>query len=319
MAPKIQLRSRVRDIEERAGTGVSEADVSVLLTGDADVYKPDGNPLIFLRRQGLSQEACDRAYPALYPLRTRYTDNRGTYTGRHSTHQGNTGLYYGKRLDGLGTRQVRALGPDGKVAYVASSIIGYFERQGGRFPFCRATSFTANDVDNWHECQPMIREAARIYERNAPERYANQMAMVEKTPADYIITGTPFTTLTVNFNVVASVHVDKRDFKGGLGLISVLRRDKDGDPVGTEGYEGGWLVFPEYRVAVDLHDRDIVLFNPHDWHAVTPLHHIGIPIHELPKEERPWRVSIVYYFREKMTECLPMEQEIARAKERGAL
>lgn len=316
MPLKVQLRSRVSAIEERAGTGVNDADVALMLEHDADVYKPDGSPLIMLRRRALSKDACDAAYPALYSLRNNVTDNRGTYTGRHSTSRlGKDGISH-VRKDGLGSRQTRAIGPDGKIAYVASSIIGYFERQGGRFPFCRATAFTANEVEKWTACQPMIREAAALYESEAKQRYLNQMDIVARTEPDYVIAGTPFTTLTVNYNVVASVHVDKKDFKDGMGLISVLRRPNDAG----HDYEGGWLVFPEYQVAVDLRDRDLILFNPHEWHGVTPMHVHGMPVHELPKDGgRPTRISVVYYFREKMTECLPLGQELARAKERGSL
>lgn len=292
---RLQLRSKVRstDIDARAGSGVTRDDVDVLLQGDAAVYKPDGNPLVIVRRNVLSKAVVKLAYPHLHYLRKYLTDNRGGYTGMKRVGEI-------QRTDGRLSRQNRTLDDAGNIAYVASAIIGYYDPQGGRFPYCRQTAFTANEVERWEAVLPLVREVASVYEKEAPARYAKQMEVADKTHPDFIIKGTPFTTLTVNNNVIGNIHKDKGDFKDGLGVITAMRRGQ---------YEGAWLTFPEYRVGVELNDRDVLLFNPHDWHGVTPFE----------REEKHERISVVYYFRSRMVECGSAAEELAKARARGKL
>ena len=293
-APILQLRSRVSNPDVFRGKLVTEGDVAVKLEGDADVYKPDGQPLCMLRRGGIPAELCAQAYPALHELRNHKTNNRGAYAGATRT----SPVF----ADGTKSKNSYTRTPDGKVYSVASAIIGYFDRQGGRFPFCRETAFTGKEPEQWKTVLPIIEHAALLFKQAAPKRYATQLAECKKCPPEYIIGETPFTTLTVNNNVApAAAHTDKGDFKDGLGLISVVRR-------GT--YSGAWLVFPEYRVGADLRDGDAIFFNSHDWHGVTAM------VSQSPDAER---ISVVYYFREKMVDCLPLKEELARAKSLGGL
>jgi hypothetical protein len=274
----VQLRSRVANVSNRAGQFVTEDEVKILLNGDADVYKPNGEPLVFLRRGAISKDVCEAAYPALYELRKYTTRNRGRYGGASARKSGST------------------VTEDGKAINVASAVVGYYDRQGGRFPFCRETAFVGQESEKWATIMPMVRRAAELFEEEVPLRYAKQMEMAAKTHPAYVITGTPFTTLTVNNSVVGSIHTDVGDYKDGIGVISVVRRGV---------YKGGWLVFPEFGVGADLQDGDLLFFNSHDWHGVTPFH---------DTEEGFNRVSVVYYFREKMLECLAPEEELKRVR-----
>src|SRR5574341_160669 len=84
-----------------------------------------------LRRRAVPQAITDAAFPTLSYLKKYKTDNRGAYTGV-------------PRYQGAGSdRQSRTRDPEtGEIVQVSSAVIGYFDRQGGRFPFCRATAFT---------------------------------------------------------------------------------------------------------------------------------------------------------------------------------
>ncbi len=64
-----------------------------------------------------------------------------------------------------------------------------------------------------------------------------------------------------------------------MGCISAMR-------VGS--FDGHFLVFPEYRVAVDIGPRDLLLFDPHEMHGNTPM---------TCASEGAERVSVVYYYR----------------------
>jgi len=190
---------------------------------------------------------------------------------------------------------------------VASAIIGFYDRQGGRFPFCRATAFTAEQVKPWSTIVPLIAQVGELMRRDCPDRHAKQMLHILRVRSEYVVhhvdvatglrTRTPFTTLTVNNNVApAGIHTDKGDFKAGIGVITMLRRG---------AWSGGWLVFPEFRVAVDLHDRDLIYFNPHLWHGVT----------EMRKEsDDAERLTCVYYCRSKMVDCRSPAEELQNAK-----
>ena len=292
-APIIQLRSKYGKAEELAGKLLTERDVVVKLEGDADVYKPDGTPLCMLRRGGIPKGLSDNAYPALHELRKMTTDNRGIYAGATRLHA--------EFEDGSKSKNSRTRTADGKLLKVASAIVGYFDRQGGRFPFCRQTAFTGKEPEQWATVMPMVEHAGKLFKQVVPSRYERQLRECMKC-SDYVIGSTPFTTLTVNNNVAPSAtHKDAGDFKDGFGLITVVRR---GD------YSGAWLVFPEYLVGVDLQDGDAFFFNSHDWHGVTPM------VSNSPDAER---ISVVYYMREKMINCLPLDEELARAKARGEL
>jgi hypothetical protein len=74
-----------------------------------------------------------------------------------------------------------------------------------------------------------------------------------------------------------AVHKDKGNLKEGYSVMTVLR---SGD------YSGGLLVFPKYRVAVDLHDGDCLICDNGEAHGNTAI--VG--------EERWERISIVCYF-----------------------
>lgn len=287
----VQLRSRVPESEKLRGKICTPADVAVMLTGNCDVYKPDGAPLCMLRRGAIPKETLEHAYEALHELRKYKTDNRGAYSG--------AGRVQATFKDGTKAKSSRTRTAEGKVYQVSSAIVGYFDKQGGRFPFCRETRFTAHDVERWNTVLPMVGVAAKHFLCNAPARYQKQMEMCKRCPPEFVIAGTPFTTLTVNNNVApAATHKDAGDYKDGLGLISVLRRGQ---------YTGAWLVFPEFKVGADLQDGDMLFFNSHDWHGVTDM---------VKQSDDAERISVVYYAREKMQQCKPAAEQMADLREK---
>lgn len=286
----VQLRGKVKG--SFSGRVPTEQDAALRLNGDVDVYKPDGQPLCLLRRGALPKDELELAHPALFELRKQKTNNRGAYTGLKNSQKV-------QFSDGHISKSTRVYDGEGNPVAVSSAIVGYFDRNTGRFPFCRATAFTANQVEQWNTLLPMTRSAAELFRQAAPARHAKQQELADKCHPEFIIKGTPFSTLTVNNNVAPSgIHKDAGDFKEGLGMIAVLRRGK---------YRGGWLVFPEYRVGVDLQDGDVLFFNSHDWHGVT----------EVRDAEEGWqRISVVFYLREKIQHCGTPAEELERAKNR---
>jgi hypothetical protein len=196
---------------------------------DVDAYLPDGSPLFLLRHNALDPEACQRAYHALRPAAT-VSYNRGAAAGG--------GRYRAPRQDGTLSNTL--------VSEPAlSGTIGFYPRT-AREPFCRTTAFTWRRSRRWERALPFFRGIGRVFARELPDRHAAQMEAVRRTPEEYVIHRTAFTTITVNMNFPTAVHRDRGDLEAGFGAMSVFRA---GD------YDGCFLMFPQYGIAVDLTTR----------------------------------------------------------------
>jgi hypothetical protein len=282
----VQLRTQVEatKVKKLLGTRAKASDFGMLITEDATVFKPDGKRLVTLLRGALSEEAAASAYPFLHWLRKHTGDNRGNYGGVERFRK--------VKKDGTVSSTNRA-------AKISSVIAGHFDRY-PRFPFCRETVFSTKRPEDWIGVNPQIREVAMLFAKHCPDRFAAQLAAAKATHPAYVLPGTPFTTLTVNNCVAGSYHKDAGDFEPGFGCMSVARKGS---------YRGCWLGFPAFGVAVDMQDRDLILFDPHEVHGNTPFEDI------VGEQGEDWeRISVVYYFRKKMLECLSPSEELARAK-----
>jgi hypothetical protein len=259
--------------------GGSFFDPDLLIAGeDVDVIRPDGTRLLAFRYQAVPEDVCRLAWDPL--LRAAVPSrNRGAAAG---------GRWRPLKADGTvsGTLQSEP---------VLSGVMGYFDRAPPRFPGCRTTAYTRDDVVGWASAQPYIRAVNEVFRDTCPERYEAQMAVVLKTDPWWVIPGTAFTTVTVNRNFRTAVHKDEGDLAEGFGVMSVLS---------AGNYEGGYLVFPRYCVAVDMRDRDVVLADVHEWHGNTPI--IGA-------DGQYERVSTVLYYRSNMRYCGTAAEEYERA------
>ena len=100
---------------------------------------------------------------------------------------------------------------------------------------------------------------------------------------------TPFTTVTVNKNFRTAAHRDAGDLHEGFSNLTVVAK-------GDQQWTGGYLVLPEFRVAINIRPGDLLLINNHAGiHGNTEL---------LPPEGKTLadmeRISLVCYFRENM-------------------
>lgn len=255
-----------------------------LVTGNTDVYKPDGSLLVRFRKNVIPHALCKLAYNEFKDAAIE-TDNRGKAAGRHP--------------DGS-LRKARKPGSKNTyaVAPVNSGIVGYFEASGGRHPYCRMTSFT---MQHGHTAAlPFVQYVSRLFEAYVPDRYACQAARVAASSPDFVIPGTVFTTLTVNRNWQTAVHKDAGDLKEGFGILTAIRSDN---------FDGCYLCFPKYRVAVDIRTTDLLFCDVHEWHGNTPI--------KAKDNRKHFRLSFVFYYREKMYTCGSAAEELVKAKARN--
>lgn len=284
---ELRLRNRVRAdvVEAKVGKVLAEDDYDILLSGPARILMPDGRPLcIYL--PGAIRQVVAAAYPTLTKVRG-LTDNRGHAAGSERI---NTG--------GARTRSRQ----------VASTIAGTYDRaDGGHDYTCRLTAFNANQMESFERLVPIFQAIQPYFERHVPDRYANQMSHVAATDPDWIIPGTPFTTITINHTYPTGVHQDKGDLDEGYSMLTCLK---------SGAWHGGHITFPEFRVAAPMNTGDLMMMDAHQWHANTPIicdtcnEHIHRPGHKCsgsPGEVE--RISLVAYYRTRMKDCGSMADE----------
>lgn len=178
---------------------------------------------------------------------------------------------------------------------VFSGVAGWFDRY-PRIPYGRATSYTEKNFEKFQMAYPFLQHLAKGFKELLPWRYNNQMTEAKKIDSRFLVPETPFTTITVNKTFRTAAHFDAGDLHTGLSNLLVLSNNGN--------YKGGYLVAPEYRVAVNVRPGDLLLINNHEvLHGNTPM--------ELLDEEAE-RISIVCYFREKMLELGTKEYEDCR-------
>ena len=177
---------------------------------------------------------------------------------------------------------------------VNSGIAGWFDRY-PRIPYGRATSYTANSFDKFKMSYPFLQHLSTGFKQLLPQRYNAQMEAASKVDPAFLVPETPFTTVTVNKTFRTAAHYDAGDLNTGLSNLLTLSNDGI--------YTGGYLIAPEYRVAVNVRPGDLLLINNHEvMHGNTPIE----------CAEGSERISLVVYFREKMLELGSWQYENCR-------
>jgi hypothetical protein len=294
----VRLRSRISDdeLDVKLGKIVTAGDYNALLTGPATVRKPDGSLLCIYLPRVLEAEA-EAAYPILTKIRAT-TKNRGAASAS-------------PRVTGSSQRS--------NAMAIQSTILGAFDPQGPK-AYCRLTAYTAKETAGWHGMAPYFRAVARLFETHVPDRYAAQARKAASTHPDWLVDGTPFSTITVNNTYPTGVHTDSGDLDEGFSCLTAIRRGN---------LLGGELVFPRYRVAVQLATGDLLLMDAHEHHGNTALHcaDCGALLRSAGhrcaagrdaalfggyRYYEPERISTVCYYRTRMAECGSLADEGAR-------
>ncbi len=177
---------------------------------------------------------------------------------------------------------------------VDSGIAGWFDRY-PRIPYGRATTYTRDNFEKFSMSYPFLQHLAKGFKELLPNRYAAQKGATDKIDPRFVIPETPFTTVTVNKTFRTAAHRDAGDFTRGMSNLLTLSNDGR--------FSGGYLIFPEIRVAVNVRPGDLLLVNNHEIiHGNTPI----------VCEEGSERISLVVYLRENMLELGSKDYEDLR-------
>lgn len=186
---------------------------------------------------------------------------------------------------------------------VNSGVAGFYDRY-PRYPYGRVCSYNHKNPETFEKSFPYLRSLNQKFAELLPERYAAQEKAAKRLdPMFRIAKDTVFTTLTINKTFRTAAHRDAGDLAEGFSNLGVIL------PPEGKDYKGGYLVLPEYRVAINVRPGDLLLIANHSAiHGNTPI----MPASDDCCPECIVRMSIVAYFRENMLELGSWEYETAR-------
>lgn len=261
---------------------LDDKDYDTCYSEDVFVKREDGTPLMVLLKHVIPTELNAKAWSVLRKYHSK-SSNRGTAAGIESTNR--------KRMDGSLSQTLVV--PKGWE--VDSSIVGFFERT-ARMPYGRACAWNEKHPKEFSMLFPLVDRVSELFKKTVPDKWNYQNEVVQRTPKDYIISNSVFTTLTINKNFRTSCHKDAGDLEVGFSCMSVIREGQ---------FSGGRICLPNYRIAAELETGDLIMFDPHEFHGNTQI--VG-------KSKNFQRCSIVYYYREKIQFCKSMKEELEFAK-----
>ena len=168
----------------------------------------------------------------------------------------------------------------------------------------RATNF-----EKYNQGLPFIQKIDNLFQELIPGAHKRQLDLANLKDK-FKIPDTSFSTVTINRNFRTALHRDAGDFKGGFGNLTVIERGK---------YHGGYTVFPQFGIGIDLRNNDFVAMDVHQWHSNTEIietpedkqfnETIGIDYKDNPDVgtegiyTKYTRLSFVCYLREKIINC----------------
>ena len=145
---------------------------------------------------------------------------------------------------------------------------------------------------------PIIRRIDAAFQKALPERWALQKEFCETVDPRFVISGTCFTTLTVNKNYRTAEHRDSGDLSQGFSNIAVFSNGRK--------FSGGHLVLPEFNVEICLRPGDLLFVANHEY-----IHQNTAITNDDPESER---LSVVAYARESFAFSGTLEYETLRER-----
>lgn len=276
----LKLKNHLKPSESEAlkGKFLDHTHYDTLITEDCDAYDLYGNLLLRYRKNALPYDMLKSGYLA-FKDSIELTDGRGITSG--SSH-----------------RRIRK---DGSVSNISvgnkvySGNVGYMDA-GSMIHYCRKTAFARRYFDKFKQGIPFVEYIDKKYKELCPEHYARQIAIAQGTNTNYRISDTSFTTVTVNKNFQTAVHKDSGDLPNGFGNLIIYREGN---------YSGGYFCLPEYRIALDMQNYDLLFVDVHKWHGNTPFFNCS---------ENYLRIAFVLYYREYMYKCKQPSEELRKIK-----
>jgi len=238
------------------------------------IYKPCGKELLaILYKKAISKELCSLAVAKYLKAGQQVSTNRGIAAGskHRTTKTGTTGKRYEKGISSH------------------SNILGYIDSANHKRP-CRLTSFSREYFEEYTAGLPFIQAIDTCFKNLLPEKYSKQFQICSQKP-DFQIKNTAFSTVTVNYNFQTALHKDSGDYKDGFGNLVVCQKD----------IQGGEILFPQYKLQIQLESGDFLAMDVHEWHCNNKIHYLN---------DDAYRLSFVCYYRDRIHQCNDINNNI---------
>lgn len=180
-----------------------------------------------------------------------------------------------------------------------SRIFGHQPRSLPRRDNCTSAALAREDPKGHAIVAGYAAKVSRYYQQYNPDLYAAHHGKTEKILGEWMIPDSVFTSGIINFNNPLLYHYDGGNISHVWSNMLVFK----------DGVTGGYLSCPDYGIGFELPNNSLIMFDGQGLiHGVTP---IG-----LADEEASYRFSVVFYSLKQMWNCLPINEEIARAAKR---
>ena len=147
------------------------------------------------------------------------------------------------------------------------SVMAGYKR--GRFTGAiDASGWTKDNPEKWEVLQEIAIWNEKAFDNANPIVYNKQKGFAETfVEPEYRVGGGIFTTLSANRyhagqSTKMSAHIDSGDTEFGMTTMCHFR---DGE------YEGAYLTFPRYGIAIDAPDNSVVIADSRQVHGVTEI------------------------------------------------
>lgn len=255
------------ETEKLNGKLLTSRSYDFVLQKDADVYTEDGELLLKFRKNVLAEKNVQAFYDAVIDFSRHKSSVRGNESGSK----------VGEKKPELNRK-------------IMSNIYGYFDSWtinhkhifkvlGIKPPSkVRVTRFTTEFPEKWQAMFGLIQDIDKQYKKLVPDAYKFQRKCADQIA--YKVPNTCFSTITTNLNTKLGCHKDSNNLKESFGNLAVIHK---GD------YDGGYTVYPQFKIAVSVKTGDFLAMDVHRTHSVTS-------IKPLTKDAE--RLSIVCYLRQ---------------------
>lgn len=177
-----------------------------------------------------------------------------------------------------------------------SKIFGAQARTLPRRDHCTAAALAIENPTAHSTIAGYADTVSRYYETYNPNIYADHKQKTRKVLDEWRMENSIFTSGSINLNNPIPYHFDAGNYAHVWSNMLVFKHE-----VG-----GGYLSIPEYDLAFALPTNSLLMFDgQQSMHGVTPI--------EMFSEEA-YRYSVVFYSLKQMWSCLPIDDEIARAR-----
>ena len=144
----------------------------------------------------------------------------------------------------------------------------------------RKWGFSKEYPRTWERAAPFFEDINHQFEKILPEVHKVHTERLLCHSDTVVANDVALSSCSINVNYSSFCHMDRGDLKDGFSTLTVIQ-------IGE--YEGGLFVIPEYRIAIDVREGDILFCQSHKlWHGNTKIKSI----------QGGKRISFVTYLKE---------------------